>query len=110
MLRYADEKTPFWLRYNQGAFIMIRNYLSRLLGERRMSQAELSRLTGIRPATINEIYHEIAVSYSVENLNKICEALNCSLNDLLEYIPDKKRTTGKDLIIESHGNRKNKNK
>lgn len=37
---------------------MIRIHLSRLLGERRMKQKDLAILTGIRPATINEIYNE----------------------------------------------------
>lgn len=85
---------------------MIKIYLSKLLGERRITQVELSRLTGIRPATINDIYHEMAIHLSVENLDRICEALNCSLNDLLEYVPNSIRSTGKDLIIDEHGNQK----
>ena len=87
---------------------MIKNYLSKLLGERRMTQADLARITGIRPATINELYNEIAFSITFENMNKICEGLNCSITDLFEYKPDKHRSTGKDLIIEEHGNRKDK--
>lgn len=76
-----------------------------------MSQAELSRLTGIRPATINELYHDIADRISLEHLDKICEALGCTLSDLAEYEPNKKRSTGKDLIVEKHGNqRENKHK
>ena len=90
----------------KGHSSMVKNYLSRLLGERRMSQAELSRRTGIRAATINEIYHEIAERISVDHVDKICEVLDCSLHDLFEYIPNKVRSTGKDLILEEHGNRK----
>ena len=86
---------------------MIKIHLSRLLGERRMSQRELSRLTGIRYPTINELYHEMVVKISTDNLDKICEALGCELHDLLEYIPNKVRTTGEDLLVEEHGNRKN---
>lgn len=37
---------------------MIRIRLSTLLGERRWTQADLARATGIRAATINEYYHE----------------------------------------------------
>ena len=71
-----------------------------------MTQIELSRKTGIRNSTINDLYHEIAISIKFEHINKICEVLNCTTDDLFEYIPDKIKTTGKDLIIEDHGNRK----
>lgn len=90
---------------------MIKIKLSRILGEKRMTQKDLSRLTGIRPATINELYHEIAIRVNLEHINKICEVLECDLHDLFEYFPDKVKTTGKNLIIEEHGNqRKNRNK
>jgi len=69
---------------------MIRIYLSRLLGERRMTQADLSRKTGIRAATINEIYNEFAERINLEHLDLICEALGCELGDLIQRIPDAK--------------------
>ena len=61
--------------------------LSRILGEKRITQAERSRMTGIRPATINELYHELAERVNLEHLDLICEALNCELSDLLERTP-----------------------
>ena len=85
---------------------MVKIHLSRLLGERRWTQADLSRITGIRPSTINEWYHEIVQRLNVEHIDRICEALQCDVSELLEYIPDKKKKTGKNLIIEKHGNRK----
>lgn len=85
---------------------MIRNHLSRILGEKRWSQAKLARETGIRPATINELYHEIAERIAFEHLDRICEVLDCSITDLIEYIPGNQRKTGKNLIVEEHGNRK----
>lgn len=87
---------------------MVRIHLSKLLGERRMSQRELADLTGIRPNTINEWYHEIVVSLRVEHIDRICEVLNCSINDLIEVIPNKLPKTGEHLILEEHGNRKAK--
>lgn len=86
--------------------IMVRIHLSRLLGERRMSQRRLAELTGIRPNTINEWYNEIVVSLRVEHIDKICEVLECSVEELIEVIPNKVPKTGKHLIIEEHGNRK----
>lgn len=87
--------------------MMIKNHLSRILGDRRWSQARLSRETGIRPSTINELYHEIAERVGFDQLDKIWEALHCSLDELLEYIPNKQSHTGENLILEQHGNRKN---
>lgn len=85
---------------------MIRIYLSKLLGERRMTQKQLSELTGIRRNAINEWYHEITVSLKLEHIDRICEVLDCSIDELIEYIPNKIPKTGKHLIIEEHGNRK----
>lgn len=62
---------------------MIRIHLSRLLGERRWTQADLSRKTGIRAATINEIYNELAQRVNLEHLDLICEALDCDLDELI---------------------------
>ncbi len=68
---------------------MLRIYLSRLLGERRMTQAELSAITGIRPNTIGEIYNEVCKTIAIKQIDLICKALNCGITDLIEYIPDK---------------------
>ncbi len=67
---------------------MIRIKLSTLLGEKRITQAELARKTGIRPATINEMYHEFSVRVNLEHIDKICEVLDCDISDLLVYIPN----------------------
>lgn len=75
-----------------------------------MSQKTLSELTGIRPNTISEWYNEITVNLKVEHLDRICEVLGCSLDELIEVIPNKVPKTGKNLIIEEHGNRKSKGK
>ena len=73
-----------------------------------MRQADLIRLTGIRPTTISELYNEVAERVSLDHLDKNCEALSCTLDELLEYIPNQRPRTGKDLILEEHGNRKKK--
>lgn len=67
---------------------MIKIHLSKLLGERRITQAELANKTNIRPATINEMYHELIERINLEHLNKICKVLNVGINEILEYIPD----------------------
>lgn len=66
---------------------MIKIHLSRLLGERRISQRELAGITGIRPSTICQIYNENAERINLEHLDKLCKALNCTIYDILEYRP-----------------------
>lgn len=48
----------------------IKIYLSELLGNKKMTQAELARKTGIRPNTINEIYWEMVDRISLEHIEK----------------------------------------
>lgn len=69
---------------------MIRILLSTRLGERRWTQADLSRKTGIRAATINDLYHELTDRVNLEHLDKICEVLECDLCDLIVRVPDEK--------------------
>ena len=71
---------------------MIRIRLSALLGEQRITQAELARKTGIRPATINELYHELSERINLEHIDRICEVLECDISDLLRYEPSKEST------------------
>lgn len=68
---------------------MIKILLSRKLGEVRMTQADLARATGIRPNTINELYHELTERVNLEHLDLICEALDCELDELIVRIPNK---------------------
>lgn len=102
MLNDATDSDTF---YHRG-IVMVKIHLSKLLGERRMTQKRLSELTGIRPNTISDWYNEITVSMKIEHIDRICEVLDCSVDELIEIIPNKTPKTGKYLIIEEHGNRK----
>lgn len=68
---------------------MIKINLSILLGDRRMTQADLARKTRIRPSTVNELYHEMTDRVNLEHLDKICEALGCELHELLIRVPNR---------------------
>ena len=68
---------------------MIRFFLSRKLGELRWTQADLARVTGIRPSTINEYYHELAERINLEHLDLICEALECDITDIIVRVQNK---------------------
>lgn len=63
---------------------MIRILLSVRLGEKRWTQAKLAKKTGIRAATINELYNEVTDRVSLHQLDRICHVLECDLSDLLE--------------------------
>ena len=67
---------------------MVRIWLSKLLGELRWTQADLARATGIRAATINEYYHELADRVTLNHLELICQELGCELNELITIEPD----------------------
>lgn len=67
---------------------MIKIMLSTKLGEKKMCQAELARRTGIRPNTINDLYHEITDRISLKQLDQICRVLGCEVGDLIVRIPE----------------------
>ena len=89
---------------------MIKNHLSKLLGARRWTQADLARRTGIRRATINELYNELTDRINLEHLDRICEVLECDVSDILEYIPNPQKKTGTDLIVEERNDTGKKRK
>lgn len=62
--------------------------LDKLLSERDMSQHELSRLTGIRQPSINDMCRNLTRRIPLENIEKICEVLNCEIHDLLVLIKE----------------------
>jgi putative transcriptional regulator len=75
---------------------MIRNHLSRILGERRISQKRLSEITDLRPSTVNAIYNERASRIDYDVLDRLCKALDCQPGDILEHVPDSLDKTSED--------------
>lgn len=71
---------------------MIRILISTRLGERRWPQSKLAKETNIRPSSINNLYHEIADSITFEQLDKICEVLECDVSDILRWEPGEQKT------------------
>jgi len=67
---------------------MIKILLSRKLGKLRWTQGDLARATGIRAATINALYNEVADRVNLDHLSKICEVLNCELSEIMTYEPE----------------------
>ena len=62
---------------------MIKCHLSKLMGEKRLSIADVSRDTGINRGVITRLYHETALRVDLEVIETICLYLDCELSDLL---------------------------
>ncbi|MBQ2823350.1 MAG: helix-turn-helix transcriptional regulator [Oscillospiraceae bacterium] len=62
---------------------MIKINLRKILSDKQMKQAELAKLTGIRPSTICDIYNENCTFLKLEHIEAICTALDCSIAELI---------------------------
>lgn len=66
---------------------MINIRLSRLLGDKRLTQKALADKTGIMPNTIHALFHEKIDRIDLTVLDRICRALDCQPGDILDYSP-----------------------
>ena len=72
---------------------MLKNHLSKLMGEKRYTIIEVSRKTGLTTSTISNLYNDKVKRLDFDTLEKLCKLFNCQPNDLFEYIPDDETTT-----------------
>ena len=59
-----------------------------ILLDRDMKKKELAQIAGVSTYTINKLNKNENVT--VEVLGKICRALNCTLDDIMEFDEDEK--------------------
>ena len=64
--------------------------LFKMLIDRNMKKKELAALSGVSLATITEMGKD-GSSVNSEVLIRICEALHCGLDDIVEIIPSEKK-------------------
>lgn len=57
--------------------------LQSLLDEKRISQRELEKLTGIKQPTINKMCQNTLLHFPLDSLDKICDVLECDISDVL---------------------------
>ena len=69
----------------------VRFRLRELLAERGMTQTDLQTQTGLAYSTVNDLFNNKPRRVELETLDVLCEVLDCSIADLLERIPEKKR-------------------
>jgi putative transcriptional regulator len=65
--------------------------LRELLKRRGLTQTELQLRTGLGYSSINAMFHGKTQRVEFATLDSLCEALNCKVGDLLEYVPDKNK-------------------
>lgn len=61
--------------------------LWKLLIDKDMGKYEMIKLAGLSPYTLNKLNHNGNVN--AETLVKICKALNCTFDDIIEIVEEK---------------------
>lgn len=67
---------------------MIKSKLKVVLIDRKMTQTELVKRTGIRQPTISAIANDSLKTLPLSVLDRMCKELNCNVGDLFEYVED----------------------
>lgn len=60
-----------------------------MMAKRKMSLNELSDKVGITLANLSILKNNKAKAIRFSTLDAICQALECSVADIVEYVPDK---------------------
>lgn len=68
---------------------MIKCHFSTMLGARKLKIADVARATGIHRNTLRALYHENAKRIEIDVIDSLCEYFSCSIEDLIEYQPQK---------------------
>lgn len=68
---------------------MIVIHLDVMMAKRKMSLNELSEKVGITLANLSILKNNKAKAIRFSTLEAICQALDCSVADIIEYVPDK---------------------
>ncbi len=67
---------------------MIVNKLSEIMGRKRIRICELQRITGLSRNAITGVYYDKRGGITYEVMDKICDALEISVGELFEHIPN----------------------
>ena len=67
---------------------MIRICLDKALSEYNISRYELAKRTGIQYQIIDNYYKNRVKRYDSFVLERICTALDCDINNIIEFIKD----------------------
>ena len=67
---------------------MLKCNLSKIMGEKRLKIADVSRDTEINRGTITRMYHEEATRVDLDVIEKLCLYLEVGVGELYEIIED----------------------
>ena len=67
---------------------MVRLTIDRYLEKLGVTRYELAKRTEVKFQTIDRYYKNRVVRYDSYILDRICEALDCSLSDIIQYVKD----------------------
>lgn len=65
------------------------NNLWKVLEDKNMTKEDLKKATGMSSATIAKLGKDETIN--MKSLEKICEALECDVEDVIEFIPGDKK-------------------
>lgn len=65
------------------------NNLWKVLEDKKMTKEDLKKATGMSSATIAKLGKNENINMT--SLDKICEVLECKVEDVIEFIPEDKR-------------------
>lgn len=69
------------------------NKLWKLMIDKKLSKTELTHIAGISTNAMAKLGRDEDVRVNI--LEKICSALNCSVEDIVEFIPEPSKEEGK---------------
>ena len=61
-----------------------------MMAKRKISAGELADKIGITPANLSILKNNKAKAIRFSTLDAICKALDCRVEDIVEYVPDEK--------------------
>ena len=67
--------------------------IDKYLDKKGLTRYELAKRTDIKFQTIDRYYKNRVVRYDSYILDRICEALECTLCDIIEYVKDDEQSS-----------------
>ena len=67
---------------------MIKCHLSKMMGEKKMSIADVARETDLHRNTVTLLYRETATRVDLDAIEKLCRHFECKIEDLFEIVDD----------------------